>query len=129
MDLEKEKEEILKWKGDTSFQEIVLAVLKGRTSNDYDSAINELARLEQKDAGNWIFDLLILGKAELAQKFQHANDEEQYITGFMKKQPLLFEPHHVFNFGWLEIQESMKKRYQAIKKEADEGLRINYYFV
>ncbi len=57
-------------------------------------------------------DIRTLAKAEAAGRFGEKQKEEEWVKAFMAKQPFLFEPHHVFHFGFLEYQEGLRHRYQ-----------------
>ena len=56
----------------------------------------------------WLKDIVNLGKAETANRFNRNEDEEKYQKEFFEKQPLLFEPNHVFRFGLITYQEKLK---------------------
>ncbi|MHA1917628.1 MAG: tetratricopeptide repeat protein [Candidatus Ranarchaeia archaeon] len=127
-DLEKEKQEIKKFNGTTEVQDIHQALIMSRKEKTYEEAINHLNSIDIKlDENNWLNHLILFGKAEAANK--HKNKQEKQLQEkFLKKQPLLFEPHHIFNFGLFEYQEKLKKKYKKTKKETNKGTTITYHY-
>ena len=99
-----------------------------RKEKTYKEAVNHLNSINLKiDKNNWLNHLILFWKAETANK--HKNKQEKQLQEqFLEKQPLLFEPHHVFNFGLSEYQETLKKKYKKTKKETNKGTKITYYY-
>ena len=89
-------------------------VLLSRRADSLDKAIAVLdgVQLTQEDFP-WLEDIRTLAKAEAAGRFAEKQKEEEWVKTFLVKQPFLFEPHHVFHFGFLEYQEGLRGRYQS----------------
>ena len=72
-------------------------------------------------AGNdfqWLHDIRLLAKCSLAHTFGDRQKEEKLKKEFYLKQPLLFEPEHVFDFRLVSYQELLKKEYQNQRKQS-----------
>jgi hypothetical protein len=63
--------------------------------------------LTEKDFG-WLADLRLIALCELAARAEDLESEEHLKRAFLKRQPLLFEPDHAFNFNILSYQEKLK---------------------
>ena len=80
------------------------------------------ARLDEVNVGPadfpWLADLKPLAVFGLASRFGDDGLREAAAAEFLQHQPLLFEPHHVFNFGLFGVQEPLRDRYQASRRAA-----------
>ncbi|MBD3193454.1 MAG: hypothetical protein GF317_00250 [Candidatus Lokiarchaeota archaeon] len=105
------------------------ALIKARKANSYEQAIKFLdsVKLSSSDFP-WLKDLISLGKAESADKFNKSIEEEKFQKEFLKEQPLLFEPYHVLLFGIDIYQEKLKKIYQKEQRSVDSGIKIRYFY-
>jgi hypothetical protein len=63
----------------------------------------------------WLGDIVLLARAEAAARWNDPVADE-LCAEFLRRQPLLFEPDHAFNFRLLEWQERLKARYQENKR-------------
>jgi hypothetical protein len=76
-------------------------------------------RLDQVQLGaedlGWLADVKLLGLFGLASRFGEDELREAIAAELMARQPFLLEPHHVFNFGLLDVQEPLRTRYQAAR--------------
>jgi hypothetical protein len=63
----------------------------------------------------WLADVVRLAKADSGSRWNDP-DEGALAAKFCKKQPLLFEPDHAFNFRLLGYQEKLKTRYQESRR-------------
>ena len=94
------------------------AVLVSRGMGSYAGAAVELDEVNLSEADfPWLSDIVLLARCDAAS---HWNDpsEEMLAAEFCKKQPLLFEPDHVFNFRLLGYQEKLKVDYQRRRRGA-----------
>jgi len=64
----------------------------------------------------WLADIRTLARAELFRRFQLPDREQAALAEFWPRQALLFEPNHVFNFGLIDYQETLKPRYQSDRR-------------
>jgi hypothetical protein len=80
------------------------------------AAVLDDVRLSENDFP-WLSDMVLLARCVAASR---SNDpgEESLIAAFFKRQPLLFEPDHAFNFRVLAYQEKLKVRYQQQRRAA-----------
>lgn len=86
-----------------------LACFESFYATDYQDAISQLDNLKLAENDHqWLLDIILLAKANLANKFNMRIEEEKYVTNFLMKQPLLFEPEHAWSFGLLSYQEKLK---------------------
>lgn len=104
------------------YQLMLRAVLVSRRAEDTASAFRELesVQLDKNDFG-WLSDVRLLAKAEIAHKYGQNQMEEDLIVSFFQRQCLMFEPHHAFDFGFLDYQETLKPRYWQTKSVAMGG--------
>ena len=95
------------------FNPTLKALIESRLADAFESAttILENVKLTENDF-HWLQDILLLGKAEAASRFNRKAEEKKYQDAFLKRQPMLFEPNHVFNFGLDEYQEKLKLIYK-----------------
>jgi hypothetical protein len=63
----------------------------------------------------WLSDIVLLAKCAAASRWNDPS-EGPLTAEFCKRQPLLFEPDHAFNFRLLGYQEKLKARYQENKR-------------
>ncbi len=61
----------------------------------------------------WLEDIRTLALACVAHARSESVRELELREAFRAKQPLLFEPHHAFDFRVLEYQETLRPEYQA----------------
>ena len=126
--LKKELKQLKEHKSPLGYNLVLIALLRARQASSYDEAIQNLssAIITENDFP-WLKDIVNLGKAEAANRFNKNEDEQKYQKEFFEKQPLLFEPNHVFRFGLTEYQEKLKKIYQTMKRDSRTGIKIEYY--
>jgi hypothetical protein len=126
--LEKELKQLKKYKSPLGYNLVLLALIRARQASSYDEAIQNLnsVKITEYDFP-WLKDIVNLGKAEVANRFNKNEDEQKYQKEFFERQPLLFEPNHVFRFGLIEYQEKLKKKYQTTKRDSQTGITIEYY--
>jgi tetratricopeptide (TPR) repeat protein len=99
------------------------AILLGRAAPSLDAALAEIdgVRLTPNDHA-WLEDLRTLARAETLHRFGMIDGEHAALARFLDRQPILFEPNHAFNFGFIEYQEALKPRYQSRRREkAEDG--------
>jgi len=126
--LKKELKQLKEHKSPLGYNLVLQALIKARQASSYDDAIQNLSLVKITEYDfPWLKDIINLGKAEAANRFNKNNDEQKYQTEFFKKQPLLFEPNHVFRFGLTEYQEKLKKIYHTKKRDSRTGITIEYY--
>ncbi len=100
------------------FSVTLKAVIESRKAANYEDAIQILDTVEITPYDfTWLEDVLIQLKAELASKFKKDQEEQKFKNLFFERQPMLFEPNHVFNFGLDKYQEKLKKIYTQRKKQ------------
>jgi tetratricopeptide (TPR) repeat protein len=88
------------------------AVWEARLEHDPQSAQRHLARVEiPKESHKWVPDLLLLAQAESMFRAENSEGEERALKLFLSKQPLLFEPNWAFEFGFIEYQERVKRKF------------------
>jgi len=88
---------------------VLRALIISRKVNSYEDSIKILDNTNlPEDTFSWLPDVLLLAKAEMANKYNNIDDENHYLNQFWEKQPSLFEPNHVFTFGLDEYQEKLK---------------------
>lgn len=68
--------------------------------------------LEHKDFP-WLEDIRTLAHAAIASREGEDDREAELLGAFKARQPLLFEPHHAFDFRLLDYQEKLRPGYQA----------------
>ena len=92
------------------------AVHLSRRADDLKSAFALLdgVRLTAADFP-WLEDIRLLAQSEAAHRFGSKNEERTHGNAFLERQPLLFEPNHVFRFGFLEYQETLKARTNYVR--------------
>ena len=126
--LKKELKQLKEYQTPLGYNLVLQALIKTRQASSYDDAIQNFSSVKiTEDDFPWLKDIINLGKAEAANRFNKNNDEQKYQTEFFKKQPLLFEPNHVFRFGLTEYQEKLKEIYQTMKRDSKTGITIKYY--
>ena len=126
--LKKELKQLKEHKSPLGYNLVLQALIKARQASSYDDAIQYLSLVKITEYNfPWLKDIINFGKAEAANRFNKNDDEQKYQTEFFKKQPLLFEPNHVFRFGLTEYQEKLKKIYQTMKRDSRTGITIKYY--
>lgn len=80
-----------------------------RTEPDIPSAMSLLDQAQIPEGSHgWLDDVLVLSRAELMHRLGDSDQEAQAVQEFLKRQPLMFEPHWVFEFGFVEYQERLK---------------------
>lgn len=96
-----------------------LAVLESQECDDPREAyaILDGVRLDERDFP-WLDDIRTLAKCAVAHRAADAEMEETLRAQFIRKQPMLFEPYHAFNFRLLQYQENLKPLYQAGKSRS-----------
>ncbi len=126
--LKKELKQLKEYKSPLGYNLVLLELIRARQASSYDEAIQNFnsVKITEYDFP-WLKDIVNLGKAEAANRFNKIEDEQKYQKEFFEKQPLLFEPNHVFRFGLIEYQEKLKKIYQTMKRDSQTGITIEYY--
>ena len=99
------------------YQRTQLACLRASSLDDSSKAEECLntVTLTEKDF-KWLADVILIHRARLAEKKGDSERASVLVGEFMSKQPLLFEPDHAVNFGFLDYQEALKKKYRELKK-------------
>ena len=89
----------------------VLKALRADKALEGEKILDEV-QITSKDF-QWLNEIRLLTKCNLANKFGEVEKESRLKEEFLSKQPLLFEPEHVFNFRLVSYQEQLKKEYQS----------------
>jgi hypothetical protein len=101
----------------SGFDAMRLASISSRTADSLEAG---LAALEGVDLAPtdfpWLGDIRTLAAVGLADRFGDRQLRERAVRDFLTHQALLFEPHHVFNFGLLEIQDPLRSDYQSARR-------------
>jgi len=92
------------------------AILQSRGSGNAADAFRILqgVTIEANDFP-WLNDMLLLAHCEIAERFA-SPDLDSLVADFFARQPLLFEPNHIFNFRMGEYQEKLKQEFQRKRK-------------
>jgi hypothetical protein len=61
----------------------------------------------------WLNDIRILAHSAIAHRESDSAREAGLREVFLQRQPLLFEPHHAFDFRLLGYQEQLRPDYQG----------------
>jgi tetratricopeptide (TPR) repeat protein len=116
--IDKELEAVEEWQL-TGYNKTLKATIESRHLERYKESIKVLNQIQiPENDYQWYYDVLLLLKAEAAKRFNKSDSEEEYLQQFWIKQPMLFEPYHVFNFGLDEYQEKLKRIYRSRRKES-----------
>ncbi len=92
------------------------AVIRSVKVEEVNGAIAVLDSVELADNDfPWLDDMRLLAHCRLAHLSGDADREKQLQDAFLARQPLLFEPEHMFNFRLLSYQERLKARYREAK--------------
>ncbi len=67
-------------------------------------------RLDANDH-RWLADIHLLARCAAHERFGRL--DEDLISEFLRRQPYLFEPEHIFRFHLVDYQERLKPRYRA----------------
>ncbi len=99
----------------TGVQATKLAILNAQGASQSATAFDHLHNVEitQEDFP-WLSDMLLLGQCEVADRFDLPNADD-LGDEFVRRQALLFEPNHAFNFRMLAYQETLKPRFQRLR--------------
>ena len=112
------------WQG---YLSIVEALIKSRQQDSLQGAVDILSSIEfSENDHKWLGDVILLGKAEASYKFKAYEEETAFQKEFLKRQPMLFEPYHVFNFCFDEYQERLKRAYQNSTRKPTEGFQLHF---
>jgi len=95
------------------YQQVQLASLKSLAEPD--RSLLAGVSLGPKDFP-WLADVLLVHHARIANIVRDDSEERRLINSFFQKQPMLFEPDHAANFGFVAYQETLKPRYQQTKE-------------
>ncbi|MBI5300094.1 MAG: hypothetical protein HY877_07385 [Deltaproteobacteria bacterium] len=95
-----------------------LAILESQLESDLTKAgqILDAVTFSDKDFG-WLEDVRLLANCELSHRKRDLEVEEVLQDRFMQKRPLLFEPHHVFDFHLMDYDEKLQLLYRKNKKQ------------
>ena len=102
----------------SAYERTLTAVLLAQREITFDLAIEHLneVRLTDNDFP-WLADILLLARSEAAHR--HSVDEAQRLVHeFLRRQPMLFEPDHAFNFRLLGYQETLRHAYQESRRRS-----------
>ena len=101
------------------FAHTLKALIESRAAKSFKEVIEILntVKISENDYP-WLYDVILVGKAEAANRFDKNAEEEDFLEEFWVKHPFLFEPSIVFKFGLDNYQEKLKKIYVAKKKGA-----------
>jgi hypothetical protein len=93
-----------------------LATVRAQTADSFPSARQQIesVRVEENDFP-WLEDIRILAIYGVAKRFGEVALERSSGSAFLERQPLLFEPHHVYRFGLLDVQEPLRTVYQSLR--------------
>jgi hypothetical protein len=101
----------------TGFDGMRLATWRSRSDQDPEDALRRLDAVSVgPDDFPWLEDVRTLAKARVLRLAADTDGAEKLVHDFMERQPLLLEPWHAFNFGLLDEQEHIKRRYREIRR-------------
>ncbi len=69
-------------------------------------------KLTDQDFG-WLEDIRLLAGIDILTGHGQVSPPHALVTDFLRRQPLLFEPNHAFDFQLITIQEALKPTYQS----------------
>lgn len=99
----------------SGYQRTQLVALRVAQSSDTSSSLAQLAGIELVENDfPWLSDIALVHKARLFWKAGREDLEGAARSQFMAKQKLLFEPDHAYAFAFLDYQERLLSRYQAV---------------
>jgi hypothetical protein len=98
------------------YQEMRLNVLLAQGASDDQEALRliDSVKLEKTDF-QWLDDIRLLAKCELANKVGNSPHEAELRSQFLARQPLLFEPDTAINFNLLKYQEHLKEDFRGTR--------------
>jgi tetratricopeptide (TPR) repeat protein len=96
------------------------SVLESRQCSNLSEAvqrlkIDSLVGKDERLASGFV-GILITAAAETANKFGEFDLEEQLTDVLIDRRPLLLYPSEAFEYGFIDYQEKLKKKYQMMKK-------------
>jgi hypothetical protein len=93
-----------------------LAVLRAQRTADADDAVRIVERVP---LGTWhlpwLRDVQLLAVCQIAHRVGEEKREQSLRNEFLRRQPLLFEPHHAVFFNMLDYQERLKAEYRQAR--------------
>ena len=92
---------------------MMVAAIESRDSQSINEgqASLDAVQLGHDDRG-WLDDIRTLAKYGLSVRFGDSVLRDAASAELFEKQPLLFEPHHAYAFGLLDVQEPLRLEYQ-----------------
>jgi hypothetical protein len=98
------------------------ASINSRVADSLQAGREALEAVELTTDLPWLRDMRTLATVGLADRFGDRRLRDQAVRDFLARQELLFEPHHVFSFGLLDIQEPLREEYQARRRGRREAV-------
>jgi hypothetical protein len=107
--------------------EVRMACYKSLITNNPTEALRILNKVVVGPSDHqWFNDVLLLHKARVAHGSGEVDKEKELVDQFIKKQPLLLEPHHAVNYGLIDYQEILKKEYREKRTSRINAGSIGY---
>jgi hypothetical protein len=103
----------------TAYVLMNIAAIRAQEASTLDAARQTLADVGLSAQDSWLDDVRTLALADAAHRFGDPALEQECITVFLKRQPLLLEPDDALNFQLLRYQEHLKPRVTADRQSAD----------
>ncbi len=101
-----------KYGAPTGYTEMRIAIIAGRSA-DPAAAEDRLAAVRlTRDDFPWLEDMRTLARARIAHAAGDEAREADLRDTFMARQPLLFEPEHVFDFRLVDYQQRLTPLYR-----------------
>lgn len=105
----------------SGYSALKAAILRVQEADDTQKAERVLREVELSDKDfRWLEDIRLLARCAVANRADDHQREAELVQQFLLKQPLLFEPDHVFSFRLLWYQEKVRPKYQERKKNRSE---------
>jgi hypothetical protein len=101
----------------TGYERVRAAVITAKSASSFAEAGRVLddVMLAANDFP-WLSDMLLLSRCEAAHRHEPSL-ERALVDSFLARQPLLFEPDHVFNFRLVAYQEHLKTIFRSRRQQ------------
>ncbi len=100
-----------------AYRTMRIAVIGCRIAPDLAAGLSSLDMVQLAPTDfRWLADIRTLATIGIATRFGHSELRDRSVAGLFSRQPLLFEPHHTFNFGLLDVQEPLRQLYQTARR-------------
>jgi len=100
------------------FNAMNYAAISSRSAPTLEAGLQTLNNVQLSATDfQWLRDVRTLATIGLADRFRDRALQEVAVTEFLGRQKLLFEPHHAFYFGLLDVQEPLRANYQTLHRE------------